>query len=73
MLQKYGDFFKQIILNVFIFNFVRDFWGFKREVKTISFMGNLEEQISNKKIFIILKYWSKIVNTEENKFIKCIY
>ena len=25
------------------------------------------------RFFIILKYWLKIVNTEENKFIKCIY
>ena len=24
-------------------------------------------------MFIILKYWLKIVNTEEHKFIKCIY
>ena len=26
-----------------------------------------------RRFFIILKYWLKIVNTEENKFIKCIY
>ena len=27
----------------------------------------------DKAIFIILKYWLKIVNTEENKYIKYIY
>ena len=32
-----------------------------------------QDKLSDKKIFIILKYWLKIVNTDENKFIKCIY
>ena len=26
-----------------------------------------------RRLFIIHKYWLKIVNTEEHKFIKCIY
>ena len=35
-------------------------------------MGNWEGQIFKQDfLFIILNHWLKIVNTEENKFIKC--
>ena len=54
--------------------FCKRLLGVKKTTQNNFVYGELGRiNFQTRRFFIILKYWLKIVNTDENKFIKCIY
>ena len=54
--------------------FCKRLLGVKKTTQNNFIYGELGRiNFQTRRFFIILKYWSKIVNTEENKYIKCKY
>ena len=54
--------------------FCKRLLGVKKTTQNNFIYGELGRiNFQTRRSFIILKYWLKIVNTEEHKFIKCIY
>ena len=74
MLQKYGDFFQANHIERVHLQFCKRLLGVKKSTQNNFVYGEFGGiNFQTRRFFIILKYWSKIVNTEENKFIKCVY
>ena len=71
---RYGGFVKQTRSKEYIYNFVKKLLGDKKITQNDFIYGELEgENYATKRSFIIIKYWFKILQTPENKYINIIY
>ena len=71
---RYGGFVKQTRSKEYICNFVKSYLELRKQHKMILYTGELgRENYATKRYFIIIKYWFKILQVPENKYIKIIY
>ena len=74
MLQKYRDFVQATHIERVNLKLCKRLLGVKKATQNNFVYGELGRiNFQTRRFVIILKYWLKILNTEENKFIKCIY
>ena len=71
---KFGDLYKQSLSKEFIFSTVKKLLGVRKTTQNDFVYGELgRTTFITKRYFIILKYWFKILATDENKYIKMVY